>query len=584
MTFAMQRVAPLVSKGIGDYLTNYKTWGTVMYNVLENGLVGDGVTDDTAALQTLVNMAIAAGRKAIFFPHTETGGKYFVTTLTNADQVVLFGDNSSFVGGYAGTINQIGDWVTSQELEGISITPLSYGAFGNGITNDTAAFNSLESQHVGMLIDLLDRTYVVDAVPSKNMYYNGLFKVNGFTRPVILDKPPKLHSFGGQLARLKDSLSNPLEQITGIVFIGDSITWGQALGSENSSVNPRNGTLTDARDNSSSPSFVNEIKRYMGETYADGSAPDVSNWPTSPSGEAISEYTTENILYPRFGDFTLTTTGTSTSVNEVVTGGSITLYQLQLGAASTGTGVHTISFNFTGTTFTFCFGANVAALNYELFVDGVSQGVFNGVPGIDGVVTGNNNQRVHTFGYVRNKLIEIKTVQAGYIGTGILRVEGIIVNKKIRLTNQGINGATSISYKTNCMTGAANVIAVTPQDNYVFCQLGTNDRITSTTRAKGTNTFLINLDELINVITPLADLIMMCANPAIQDPLTYNMNMQQIRDVIYRLAKENSLDMIDNYLSWSNLEISSFSNDGLHPNALGHQEIARNIIGSLEMS
>lgn len=103
----MQRVSALVSTDIGDYLTNVKTWG-MMYNVLENGLVGDGTTDDTAALQALINKAIAAGRRTIFFPHTPSGGRYYVTALTNASQVDFIGDNCTFVGGYTGTITNLG--------------------------------------------------------------------------------------------------------------------------------------------------------------------------------------------------------------------------------------------------------------------------------------------------------------------------------------------------------------------------------------------------------------------------------------------------------------------------------------------
>lgn len=108
MSSPMSRVSSLVSRNIGDYLTNVKTWKNVMYNVLENGLEGDGTTDDTAALQTLINTAIAAGRRTIYFPHTETGGEYYVTSLTNADQVDFVGDNCTFVGGYIGTITNFG--------------------------------------------------------------------------------------------------------------------------------------------------------------------------------------------------------------------------------------------------------------------------------------------------------------------------------------------------------------------------------------------------------------------------------------------------------------------------------------------
>lgn len=100
----MQKVSSLVSRDIGDTLTNIRTWGGVMYNVLNHGLVGDGVTDDTAALQAMIDTAIAAGRKSIFFPH----GTYFVTALVNSDQVSFFGDNAVFTGGYTGVIAQFG--------------------------------------------------------------------------------------------------------------------------------------------------------------------------------------------------------------------------------------------------------------------------------------------------------------------------------------------------------------------------------------------------------------------------------------------------------------------------------------------
>jgi hypothetical protein len=38
------------------------------YNVKDNGLVGDGVTDDTAALQTLINLVVTNGGGTIYFP------------------------------------------------------------------------------------------------------------------------------------------------------------------------------------------------------------------------------------------------------------------------------------------------------------------------------------------------------------------------------------------------------------------------------------------------------------------------------------------------------------------------------------
>lgn len=85
---------------------NKRTWGEIAYVVSAFGIVGDGVTNVTANLQALINLAISENRKTIFFPQ----GQYYVTSLTNADQVYLLGDNASFVGGYTGTIDQFGGY------------------------------------------------------------------------------------------------------------------------------------------------------------------------------------------------------------------------------------------------------------------------------------------------------------------------------------------------------------------------------------------------------------------------------------------------------------------------------------------
>lgn len=141
----MQKVSSLVSSKIGDTLTNIKTWGPLVYNVLENGLIGDGSTDDTASLQALINTAIAAGRRTIAFPHTSTGGEYYVTALTNADQVDFVGDNCVFVGGYAGTITDLGG-IAALEADvtqrAINVKQPPYNAAGNGTSDDSIAIQN----------------------------------------------------------------------------------------------------------------------------------------------------------------------------------------------------------------------------------------------------------------------------------------------------------------------------------------------------------------------------------------------------------------------------------------------------------
>lgn len=416
-----------------------------------------------------------------------------------------------------------------------------------------------------------------NGVSVQNTVSNVSYKLNSLV--------PKRNIFGGQLTKLKESLANPLEQITSIVFVGDSITWGRTL-DENGVTDPRDGTLSDPRDNFNSQSFVNQVKRYIGNQYANSATPVLTNCSASYSGQSVAEYTTQNILYPKGGDFNLTTYGTSTSITEATTNASITGYQLRLSAYSSGTGKHEISFKFTGDEFTLAFASLVKNnLNYELFVDGISQGIFSTTPNGTDIFAGNNNQRTHKFPYVRDKEIKIVTVQNGEIGTNTLRIEGLIVNKKIRISNQGINGATSKSYQTRNLIGNTygDGEAIEPQDNYVFVQLGTNDRITRSDTPKGTNAFKINLKTVLDTIAPSANVILMCANPVIDESTsTYSFTMQGVRNTVYQLAKENNIDMIDNYAIFNDMDLNTVLSDGLHPNQLGHEIIARNIINSIE--
>lgn len=64
--------------------------------------------------------------------------------------------------------------------------PLAYGAIGNGVTNDSAAFAKFESRQSGKVVDLEGRTFVVSGFPTLNSYHNGFFRIGGVSYPAAL--------------------------------------------------------------------------------------------------------------------------------------------------------------------------------------------------------------------------------------------------------------------------------------------------------------------------------------------------------------------------------------------------------------
>lgn len=469
-----------------------------------------------------------------------------------------------------------------QRADGI-INPREYAAVGDGTTDDSAAFTAIEAAFAGRTVDLQGKSYLVTTVPRKNLYVNGKFVSGSMTRTSLtpyVRQAPRFHPYGGQLRKLRESLNNPFEQITGICLIGDSITWGSTL-PENAISTPRTGVLADPRDVFATPSWANELKRHIGAAYFEGATPTLTNWSGSASGEAIATYTKNVDLYTAGEGFTYTALSGTSSRARFTTPGALLGYRD--GVAVNSDGVGAVDFTFTGDSFTVyytCVTPVNGNASYELIVDGVSQGNFNCASGVPGT---NQNTFTHTFGYVRNKTVRLRVFwNAGGAVTQTVHFEGIRVPKKCIITNQGIIGATSRSYNAfNLPT------AVAAHDNYVLCMLGTNDRIKTASPAATDlpNDILSMRDRLKAVrtaIVSLADIIFMCANPATENPSIYGFTQQMARSVIDKLAKENSHDFIDNYIIFNGTSLATVTADNLHPNEFGHQMIAANVIGALE--
>ncbi|MGY2361543.1 SGNH/GDSL hydrolase family protein [Pseudomonas azotoformans] len=268
----------------------------------------------------------------------------------------------------------------------------------------------------------------------------------------------RFHVNGGQLARLRAALADPRQSFVGITFIGDSITWGTGT-LQGPNPNPRNGTLTDPRDNFVSESYVNNVKRYVGAKFMAGAQVSVSNWRSSPAGQSIVEF---------------------------------------------------------------------------------SSGRSEGGP-----------------------------------------------QKKVRISNQGINGASTSSYKARNLvsSGDGANYAVLPDDGFVFIQLGTNDRGLSPTNPNTPKGLTDNLVAMVSEIKTKSEVILMCANPStVEPPSVYRFGMAAVRSAILDAAKICEVDCIDNYAAFDELDLATHLVDGLHPNVAGHLVTAQNIITAIEQA
>jgi lysophospholipase L1-like esterase len=393
--------------------------------------------------------------------------------------------------------------------------------------------------------------------------------------------PAKFHAYGGQLRALHDALCNPLEQQTTIVFIGDSITWGFSV-PENGVSNPYTGSPRDPRDNFASRSFVNEYKRFIGKCYFHDAAPVLSNWSEAVSGQTTVSYSRTECLYTALAPFSPVTLSGSASSSESASPSCLLGYQHDLAVVGDGS-TASFSFPFTGTTFTLVYDVVPdESADYQVLIDGVSAGTYS----TNGTSLAYGLRRTHTFRCVRNATIQIVARNPlGATGTQHLRLEAIEVPKTCTIVNQGISGIDTRKYATHCF-GAIGPSVITPDVNFAFVQLGTNDRISGFPRVgqpNGIGNFQRNLCALLDKLTPGVAVILMNASPSLlENPAVYSFSMQHVRSAVAQTGAVRGLDVIDNYAIFANVDWRDCLADGLHPNERGHAMIARNLINSLE--
>lgn len=383
---------------------------------------------------------------------------------------------------------------------------------------------------------------------------------------------------GGQLSKLRLALTNPFMQFLGVCLIGDSITWGMTA-SGIAPILPRNGTLLDARNNGSSPTWANLLHKYLGYEYYSRSPVEEAIWAGTSNGVAQFTYTDSIDLFPGISPFTqigsfgqLVDTSTTLGV----------FWYVNMGIS--GSGPHSFTWTMTGNSFDLRFGATPEGAEYKVFIDGVQQGDKYKTSSTDlGLPESAYRQsRTHDFSFKKNAVIRIEAV-GGNASRDTLRIESVRINRKIRVTNQGIIGIASDRYLNVILNDAVRF-----DDSFCFIQLGTNDRgmPPGINAATSPLTLRRNISLIIDSLSNKGIYpILMCANEVANNSLpTYYYGMGEVRNALASLAVSRGIDFIDQFALTSRLSKANISylDDELHPNDFGHSMMFENARNCLE--
>lgn len=151
------------------------------------------------------------------------------------------------------------------------LNPLDVGAVGDGTTNDTSAFVTLESKVTGRDVNLFGRTYLVNAIPTGNNYYNGNFKIGTVVHKAAYD----FFKFGGTSENYLNVMRDFSEATRGggMLLAADFVRKGTGAGAVVQSA------------------VVDTVNRYLYTLHVTSSGPGVINrFPLNKLGSGVTIY------------------------------------------------------------------------------------------------------------------------------------------------------------------------------------------------------------------------------------------------------------------------------------------------------
>lgn len=171
-----QSVPELISKNVGNTLTNFKTWGGILYNVKDYGAVGNGIADDTSAIVA----ALAAGNR-VYLPDGTYKIRPGVITLLNGQTIegsnhrtatlVIDGANTLGI-----TLLGVGSSISNIGIKHTGVTPIS-GAAINIMSSDVVVDNVFIQDCYDGIRVFKSSTQAVALIYLTRFYIEGLYNI-----------------------------------------------------------------------------------------------------------------------------------------------------------------------------------------------------------------------------------------------------------------------------------------------------------------------------------------------------------------------------------------------------------------------
>ncbi|HHP8124456.1 TPA: GDSL-type esterase/lipase family protein [Klebsiella pneumoniae] len=369
---------------------------------------------------------------------------------------------------------------------------------------------------------------------------------------------------GDILADVYDAITNP-ERDASIGFIGNSITWGMTV-TGIGPTEPRSHSLSDARNNFTSRTWVNLFRRWSAEL-ACHAKNQSDNQPTGLSTYANDVKIEVNGPWRRFtpvdpGTELLTQTRAETLRQY----GGIRAIDVLPGRS--------MSFKFTGSAITLVH-ATLKNMDADIYVDGVLKASV--VTDDSAVIAFGTTLEISGLLYGDHIL---KIVCAETAGDNF-RLQYLVRSKRHAVMNSGISGTNTSEWLPG---GSLLVPAALPENvSHIFIQLGTNDRGMSAggstvAGAQGTE---INLNTIVTSLRssyPGVGIILIAPPYAPNDGTQGSSD--EVARAVRRTAQTLQCGFIDQYSATLELEMSGdnwLNSDQLHPNDLGHRVMFKNL-------